>query len=153
MKPNPVLVADRLLLMLSGAGPRTNSELIILIGSQSNTVRAANSMNAARGFVSYAHKSGINETEISLTEEGIARVEHLKLVRFPKPDTIRSKPMKTKLLRAISLKKGVNTKSKNFGTIDVLQKNISILRSEGHTITLDKEGLDKVYRLLKPKKE
>ena len=139
--------------MLSGAGPRTNSELIFLIGSQSNTVRAANSMNAARGFVSYETKTGINETEISLTQEGTERVKQLRLIRFPKPDTIRPKPMKTKLLKAVSLKKGVNTKSTNFGTLDVLQKNISTLRSEGHTIILEKQGLDKVYRLLKPKKE
>lgn len=91
MKPyrNPaLLLSNRILMMLHGGGPRTNSELAVMLNFERGSVSGANSMNASRGFVSYTRVKGQSEVVYTVTQEGIDHVMAMQTM------TLQEKPFR-----------------------------------------------------------
>ncbi len=126
---NPaLLLSNRILMMLQGGGPRTNSELAIMLNNERGSVSGANSMNASKAFVTYQRVKGQSEVVYTITAEGAAHVATMAAQTLLDPP-IRYNETELRLLtrmktgfRAKDWKEVFNSRGHMYGTITKLIK-------------------------------
>lgn len=141
-----ILLPDKILLMLKGAGPRTNSELAVLLNHNMNSIRGANSKNRAMGWTEYVEDLNPLESLNRLTQAGLDRIDKKLMHSIARPPLVRVKTVKEPLLKA--LKAGVASKDfQQFCTRrEGFRTHIADLRKEGHVIERSK-GKNAIYKL------
>lgn len=143
------LVRNRILIMLNGGGPRTNSELAVLLNNTRGAVSGANSFNISLGYVTYHKEPGASEVTYTITAEGVQHLQTMpsivtKLVPVPKPT-----PVKDRILEALK----VGLRADNWMSVsnsrNQLYKHITELRHKGYVIEKTKNGVLVTYWLKK----
>lgn len=124
---NPaLLLSNRILMMLQGGGPRTNSELAVMLNNERGSVSGANSMNASRAFVTYQRVKGQSEVIYTITAEGAAHISTMAAQSLLDPP-IRYNEAELRLLtrlktgfRGRDWKEVFNSRGHMYGTINKL---------------------------------
>lgn len=155
-KTRPMLLSDRILLLLNGGGPRTHPELAELIGTTIGSIRTANSFNRSMGYIETVGNSmnrAAGHVHFQITEDGQERVKYRLSSKFqPKlPSNAVREPLLRKL-RAGPLSshdwQGLTNSRK------ALWSQIHLLRKDGYVIESNhKPGLATTYILRREPEE
>lgn len=139
-----MLLQDKILIVLNGGGPRTNSEIAEILNGNLNSVRTANTTNVDSGYVIFEKKTK-HESLMCITSCGIDRVSFMLTSSYKPPKT--KEPVRDKMLAA--LKEGIWSTEWNkvCNARTTLYKWITLLRNEGYNITKFKKGTAVFYKL------
>jgi hypothetical protein len=141
----PMLLQDKILIVLHGGGPRTNSEIAEILGTKLLSTRTSNTLNIQMDRVTYIRASN-GEARMSITSHGI---ERLKKVRSTYEAPPKACPVRDNIL--LHLKKGLWAKDwkKVTNSRATLYKWIIALKHEGYVIRKKKDGAAVFYKVIK----
>jgi len=141
-----MLLQDKILIVLHGGGPRTNSEIADILTAKVNSIRTANTHNAQMGRVTY-NRVTKGESKMCVTPAGIERIQRAltSSYKLPPPST----PVRDALIK--QLRKGLWTRdwAKVCRSKSTLYKWIIDLQKEGFVLHKKKEGVTVFYKIVK----
>lgn len=76
--PRPMLLSDRILLILQSGGPRSHEALALIFSTTVGSIRTSNSFNRSMGFIEPIGKSmnrAAGPVRFSITPDGVKRIE------------------------------------------------------------------------------
>lgn len=141
----PMLLRDKILIVLHGGGPRTNSEIAEVLSTTTGSVSTANNFNYQVGYVQYNGQKKAGERSIRILSAGVKRIETQLQSTYVRPPARR--PVHDKLIA--ELRKGLwsHEWAKTSKSKKALQARISIMKSQGYTFKNKKNGTAVQYIL------
>lgn len=140
-----MLLHEKILIVLHGGGPRTNSEIASILSVPVNSVRTANSQNVQMSLVSFK-REGKGESKMGITPHGITRIRNRLASNYVVPPS--PTPIRDKLIPA--LREGLSTL--NWNTVVnsrvALYKWIILLQKEGYIISKKRDKQIVTYKII-----